>query len=87
MELLLGQDELLDLGENLQGLIVICQSGSCWLTQSGDTRDYILRSNTQVEVHSKGQLVICATSPCRLQLTTPKAPAQLPLVPVVANLQ
>ena len=85
MELLLHQGELLNLGGNLRGVIVTCLAGKCWLTQAGDSRDYILRNNRQVEVRSRGQVLVSAAAPCRLQLTLRDRPV-LPLpVPALAG--
>lgn len=87
MELLLNQGELLNLGEKLQGLTVLCHSGSCWLTQAGDSRDHILRNGHSVEIHSRGQVLLFATSACRLQLMPENSPARSFLVPIAAGLQ
>ncbi|MDT8419939.1 MAG: DUF2917 domain-containing protein [Desulfuromonadales bacterium] len=73
MEILLSQGELLDLGDNLKGLTIVCRSGCCWLTQTGDPRDFILRRQAQLEIQSRGQVVVMATSSCRLQLTPAKS--------------
>ena len=78
MDLLLNQGELLDLGKNLRGMSVICHSGNCWLTQADDSRDLILRSGLEVKIHCKGQVILSAISPCRVQLVNDKAPVQLP---------
>lgn len=83
MELLLNSGELLNLGEHLQGLTIICQSGTCWLTQAGDPRDYILRNGRQLEIRTKGQVVACAMGSCRLQLVAQEATVR-PLVPTAA---
>lgn len=87
MELLLKKGELLDLGSNLRGLTINCHSGLGWLTQSGDTRDHILRPGCGVEVQSHGQVLFCAISPCRIQLFTAEAAARSFLFPAVAGLQ
>ncbi|HKJ04037.1 MAG TPA: DUF2917 domain-containing protein [Geopsychrobacteraceae bacterium] len=68
MELLLNQGELLDLGKNRQGLIIICREGSIWLTQKDDPRDFVLYRGRQFEVRTKGQVVISAVRPSRLQV-------------------
>lgn len=87
MELLLNQGELLNLGENLQGLTIVCQSGTCWLTQAEDSRDHILRNGHRFEIRAKGQVVLCATAPCRLQLAVLEASVRLPLLQAAASLQ
>ena len=73
MEILLNRNELLDLGDNLCGVRVICQSGSCWLTQAGDNRDYILRPGQGFTINMRGHLVVTATDTCRLMLANEPA--------------
>lgn len=87
MELLLNKGELLNMGENLEGLKIICRSGTCWITQTGDPRDYILHRGRYLDVRSKGQLVVCATSSCRLQMVSQEEKAILPLIPEAAALK
>jgi hypothetical protein len=71
MELLLNERELLNLGENLRGLRIVCREGRCWLTQAGDSRDHILRAGDSFTVSACGQLIITATESCRLMLVEP----------------
>ncbi|GEM_PF-857648 len=71
MELLLNERELLDLGENLRGVRIVCRQGRCWLTQAGDSRDHILRAGNSFMVSANGQLIITATESCRLMLIEP----------------
>ena len=68
MELLLNKRELLDLGENLHGVSIVCREGRCWITQAGDSRDHILGVGDRFVVNNSGQLIITATEPCRLML-------------------
>lgn len=68
MELLLESQELLDLGNNLRGTNIICRSGLCWLTQTGDGHDYILRAGDCFKVFSQERLIVTANTDCRLQL-------------------
>jgi len=68
MELLLNKRELLDLGENQQGVSIVCREGRCWITQAGDSRDHILGIGDKFVVNSSRQLIITATEPCRLML-------------------
>ena len=71
MELLLNEHELLNLGENLHGLRIVCREGRLWLTQAGDSRDHILRAGDSFTVSASGQLIITATESCRLMLVEP----------------
>ncbi len=77
MEILLHRNELLDLGDNLYGVRIICQAGRCWLTQAGDNRDHILRSGQGFSVKMRGQLVVTATEDCRLMLASEPASVKL----------
>lgn len=73
MEILLQRNELLDLGKKLSGRRVVCQSGCCWLTQAGDSRDHILRSGDCFDIGLRGQLLITATENSRLLLVAESA--------------
>lgn len=68
MEMLLKQRELLDLGEKLQGVKIVCQRGQGWITQSGDSRDHIIRSGSSFIIEGKGRVIITATESCRIML-------------------
>lgn len=77
MEMLLEQRELLDLGETLQGVKIVCQHGQCWITQSGDSRDHILRRGGNFIIRAKGQVIITATESCRIVLVESNKAANL----------
>ena len=77
MEMLLEQRELLDLGETLQGVKIVCQHGQCWITQSGDSRDHILRRGENFTIRAKGQVIITATESCRIMLVESNKAANL----------
>ncbi len=68
MEILLQQHELLDLGGKLQNVTIVCQSGCCWLTQTGDSRDHILHAGSHVKIHSQGRVIVTASDDCRLRV-------------------
>ena len=68
MELLLQKYEMLDLGEQLRGMSILCRQGCCWLTQARDSRDHILRSGEHFSVKQSGRLILTATEECRLML-------------------
>ena len=72
MELLMNKRELLDLGENLRGVSIVCREGRCWLTQAGDSRDHILTAGGSFTVRSSGKLIVTAAEGCRLMLTSPE---------------
>ncbi len=69
MELLLNKRELLDLGENLRSVRIVCREGRCWITQAGDTRDHILGTGDSFTAKTSGKLIITATESCRLMLS------------------
>ena len=77
MEMLLEKRELLDLGETLQGVKIVCQHGQCWITQSGDSRDHILRRGENFTIRAKGQVIITATESCRIMLVESNKTANL----------
>ena len=77
MEMILEQRELLDLGETLQGVKIVCQHGQCWITQSGDSRDHILRRGGNFTIRAKGQVIITATESCRIMLVESNKRANL----------
>lgn len=68
MELLLKQRELLDLGEELQGTRIVCQEGQCWITQSGDSRDHIVKGGGSFTIRAGGRVIVTATDSCRIML-------------------
>lgn len=68
MEIVLKKNELLDLGDNLSGVEVLCRTGRCWLTQSGDSRDHILPAGSRVRIHTRGRVIVSASENCSLQL-------------------
>lgn len=86
MEILLNKHELLDLGENLADCRIVCLAGCCWLTLSGDSRDYILRSGSSFTVSMNGQLVVTATENSRLMLVAkPQGVKNSPWQPLICN--
>ncbi len=70
MEMLLSKQELLDLGDQVKGLKIICCGGICWVTQRGDTRDYILKAGESMTSQNNSHLIVTATEECRLRLTS-----------------
>jgi len=81
MEIILKKHELLDLGRNLAGNRIVCCSGSCWLTQAGDNRDFILHGGAEFGIRLRGKIIISASEDCRLLLVAkgeelPSAPWQ-----------
>jgi hypothetical protein len=77
MEILLEQRELLDLGEALQGVKIVCQQGQCWVTQSGDSRDHIMSNGGSVTIRAKGRVIVTATESSRIKLVESNKAANL----------
>ena len=71
MEILLQKNELLDLGAGLRNVEIICRSGRCWLTQTGDLRDHVLSPGKRMRVCSRGRVLVTASAECRLLLLAP----------------
>ena len=72
MEMLMDKQELLDLGEALLGVRIVCREGQLWITQCGDSRDHILHSGGSFIVRAKGRVIITASQASRLILTESK---------------
>ncbi len=68
MEMLLGKNELLDLGHELRQVSVYCREGCCWLTVEGDNRDHILTAGNSHSIRLSGRVVLTALAKTRLQL-------------------
>ena len=43
-----------------RGTKIFCRSGSCWITQEGDLKDYLLESERDFTVHRDGLIVVQA---------------------------
>jgi hypothetical protein len=76
MELLLDKKELLNMKEDMTGVRIACRDGRCWITQTGDSRDHVLKPGASYQASTSGQLIIVALEPCRLTFTTPNIEKQ-----------
>lgn len=52
--------ELLTLDINRDGVRIRCRSGKVWVTQEGDSRDYLLGSGQEVELQQRGRVAVTA---------------------------
>jgi hypothetical protein len=77
MEMLLEQREMLDLDEDLQGVKIVCQHGQCWITQSGDDRDHIIKSGGIFSIRTKEKVIVTAIESCRIMLVESKKSSTL----------
>ncbi|PLX87267.1 MAG: hypothetical protein C0618_07185 [Desulfuromonas sp.] len=71
MDLLLERGEIIDLGRIPSDFNVSCRSGQCWVTLSGDSRDYLVGDGQQFTTRTGGHLIICALESSRVQLKAP----------------
>lgn len=74
MELILNEKEMVDLSESFKDYRVYCQSGHCWFTREGDSRDLILRAGSDILVEGRS-VVITALSNTQMKLVPEKSPA------------
>jgi len=72
MEVLMDKQELLDLGNEFQGVRIDCLEGQLWITQCGDNRDHILRNGGSFMVRSKGRVIVTASQSSRLTFSQGK---------------
>lgn len=52
--------ELITLDIDHNGVRIRCRSGKVWITQEGDSRDYILGTGQQVELAQRGRVAVTA---------------------------
>jgi mannose-6-phosphate isomerase class I len=53
------------------GMIVVCDKGTLWLTESNDLQDYALRPGHSVIIRKKGQVLIEAVNESNLHIIYP----------------
>jgi hypothetical protein len=70
----LGYDQLLTF-EAHPGARVRVLYGSLWLTEEGDSTDYFPRNGDEVALHSRGQALIGALGPTRVQILDEPQPS------------
>lgn len=51
-------DEAVRLDGDHRGLLIRCMGGGAWITQEGDSRDYILRSGGEFRITRRGKVMI-----------------------------
>jgi hypothetical protein len=56
----LAANSLLRMEGDSRGIIILCRSGSCWITQEGDPMDYYLRDENSFATHREGLVVVQA---------------------------
>lgn len=60
MRVQLAAHSLLRMEGDSRGVIILCRSGSCWITQEGDPRDYYLRDEKSFTINQEGLVVVQA---------------------------
>ena len=72
MQLLLERDEVFEVGKHQRGTQIVCHAGRCWVTISGDSRDYVLHSGNKMMVSSSGSGCIAALGGTSVQFISEK---------------
>ena len=68
-----GQSQRL---QDARGRVVLCLSGTLWLTQDGDPRDIVLEAGEEAQIDRDGLSILHALSDARYMLSgTGAAPA------------
>lgn len=75
MELVLTKNDILTLDGDQSGLQLRCGTGRLWLTQSGDSRDYLLGPGQIHTIGRRGRVVIWALEAATLQTMSDAATA------------
>jgi len=75
MELLLSKNETLVIDGDHRGETLLCTSGTLWVTQAGDARDYVLSVGKSLNLSGSGRVVAWALSDAALRCLCP-VPAQ-----------
>ncbi len=70
MQLLLEKEEVLEVGKHQRDAQIVCHAGRCWVTISGDSRDYVLHSGNTMMVSGSGSVCIAALGDARVQVIT-----------------
>jgi hypothetical protein len=51
-----------------RGAIMLCRSGTCWVTEEGVFEDHVLRNGDAYRPQRNGLVVICALSDAEMEL-------------------
>ena len=68
-------------GDN-RGTKIVCRSGSCWITQEGDLKDYLLGSERDFTVLRDGLIVVQALTDAEIALSSAKGKHSSPTITV-----
>lgn len=64
--------------QDAQGSLVLCLSGSLWLTQQGDTRDIVLEAGDEAGIDHDGLSILSALSDASFVLSNDRAARDAP---------
>lgn len=70
MEILLPENETLSIDKVPENVRIVCRSGRIWLTQSGDSRDFLLHAGESFTSKSRGQLVLWALAAAQVDISS-----------------
>jgi Protein of unknown function (DUF2917) len=59
-EVQLATNSLFRIEGDSRGVTILCRSGSCWITQEGDPRDYYLGHEKSFTINQEGLVVVQA---------------------------
>ncbi|BCR03659.1 hypothetical protein DESUT3_07280 [Desulfuromonas versatilis] len=66
MDMLLREGEILTLQGDARGVRLRCADGVLWITQPGDSNDYLLRNGREFTVARRGTVVVLALREARV---------------------
>lgn len=67
-ELRLAANSLLGIEGDSRGLIILCRSGSCWITQERDPKDHFLEEGENFMVDRAGLVMLVALADAGITL-------------------
>jgi hypothetical protein len=74
----LAANSLLRMEGDSRGVIIRCRSGSCWITQEGDPRDYYLRGDKSFTTHREGLVVVQALTDTDIVISRERGKSYVP---------
>jgi hypothetical protein len=70
MEILLAENETMSIDPVPENLRIVCRSGRIWLTQSGDSRDFLLRAGESFSAAQRGRIVLWTLAAAQVDITS-----------------
>jgi len=69
MDILVPENETMSINPVPENLRIVCRSGRIWLTQTGDSRDFLLREGEVFTATRRGQIVLWALADARIDVS------------------